>query len=246
MNSLKRELEQRRLMLISESASSIDLQKKCDDIKYVMDEWYTRLQKRGDKEAYVDSIDELSDKIKELKNNAKSNVSAANGILYVPDNAKLISIVGHGLDDIVDDLISYMKSMTKYHDMDMREKDTFTKKPNKIESKMDDFDRDVDNCFVTKKPMSISGYLVMSNELIDSIDDTMSELTNSILELAKSYCTKYLNSINTEEFTKADYVNIESVFRLVRAFFGTIRLYVGKSYGSICTNVQKIHDIFND
>ena len=244
MYTLKQELEHLKLSLISESSTSINVEKKCDDIKYVMDEWYKRLQKRGDKEAFVDSLDDLSEKITELKNDAKSNISEANGILYVPDIGKLMSIVGNEIDDIVDDIISYMKSLDKYHSMNTLEEEAFVKKPGKIESKMDDFDRNVDNCFVTKKPMSISGYLVATDELVDSIDDIMDTMVDSVLELAKSYCVKYVNSVD-DELTRADFSNVESVFKLVRSFFGSIRLYVGKLYGNICTNIQKIHDIFN-
>ena len=245
MNSLKLELERRKISLMLENGNAIDIRKKCADIEYVMDEWFKRLQKRGDKEAFVDSIDELSKKISELKSDAKSNVSEANDILYVPDMVKFQYIVDSGLDDIMDDIISYMKSLNRYYSMSSSEKEEFVKKPDKIESKMDDFDRNVDNCFVTKRPMSVSGYLVLSDDLVDLIDSIMSATLTSLLELAKFHCTKYVDSIG-DEFTRADINNVESVFKLIRSYFGSVRICIGKCYGNMCTNIQKIHDMFNE
>lgn len=243
MNSLKEELEQLRMSLVTESESYYDVNKKCDDIKYVMDEWFQRLQKRGDKEAYVDSISNLSKKISELKQSVKSDIDVGNSILYVPDNQKLLAISAKGISDITDKLISYMKSVKRFYSMDSSETDKFFKEPDKIESMMDEFDSDIDNCFVTKKPMSVSGYLVITDELIDSIDEIMNNgIIDNLLDVAKSYANEYISSTDGE-FTKRDFSNIESMFRLLRSFFGSLRLYIGKSYGNICTNTQRIHDL---
>lgn len=241
MNSLKTELEQHRLALITES-SSYDVSKKCDDIKFVMNEWFNRLQKRGDKEAYVDSMDALSKKISILKQEIKSDVDLGNSILYVPDNARLLSVVNTGISKIVDEMNSYMKDTLKFYDMTTDETDRYLRKQEKIESMMDDFDSNVDNCFVTKKPVSISGYLVITDELLDSIDSIMNHgIVDDLLDATASYAKKYMISLD-DEFTKRDFSNIESMFKLVRSFFGSLRIYIGKSYGSICTNVQKIRE----
>ena len=219
--------------------------KKCKEINFTMDEWYKKLQRYGDKEAFVSTIDSLRDKIGDMKDDIKRNPELGNSVLYVPDNSKLLSVARNNIADLTDDIISYMKKIQKIYSMSDSDRDNLDKVPDKIERMMDDFDRLVDNCYVTKRTATISGYLVMTDDMLDIIEDIMEDgIVESLIETTNSYCTKYLNSLDT--LTRYDMAIVESVFKLIRSFCGSMRLYVGKSYGNICTNAQRIYNLLKE
>lgn len=219
--------------------------KKCDEIRLITNEWYKKLQRYGDKEAYVSSINELRKKIGDIRTDLKSSPEIGNSVLYAPDNARLLSIVKNNLNELTDDIVDYMKEVTKTDSFDIDERSKVKTLPDKIENLMDDFDRMIDNCFVTKRTTSISGFIVMTDDLLDMIEDIMDDgVIEDLIDKAEEYCNKYMRNI--EMLTKFDVAMIESVFKLVRSFCGSMRLCVGKVYGNICTNTQRIQELLKE